>query len=119
MCTLKHYISFKIFYEILIKTELRWGTALDLKILYNYISICLNSVTRLLEDLTSEPLEHCNCVEAQGCSWGSHCRNQNNLEYLHIEFVKFNPKICIKYLAIPLINQFSVLLIHVNCDVPL
>ena len=51
MLTLKHDISSPEFYELLIKTELKDDTALDLKNFYNHIKICLNAVTRLREDL--------------------------------------------------------------------
>ena len=51
MCTIKHDISSPKFYDILIKTELKWGTTLDLNNFYNYIKMCLNTVTRLREDL--------------------------------------------------------------------
>ena len=47
MWTLKHDISSPKFYEILIKTEPKGDTALDIKKLYNYINMCLNVVTRL------------------------------------------------------------------------
>ena len=54
MWTLKHDIISPKFYEILIKTELKWYTALNLNNFYKYIKICLNAVTRLREDrLTS------------------------------------------------------------------
>ena len=49
--TLKHDIISPKFYEILIKTELKGDTALDLKNLYNHINMFLNNVTRLQEDL--------------------------------------------------------------------
>ena len=51
MWTLKHEISSPKFYELLIKTELKGYTALDLKNFFNRIKICLNAVTRLREDL--------------------------------------------------------------------
>ena len=49
--TLKHEIISPKFYELLIKTELKGDTALDIKKFYNYIKMCLNAVTRNLEDL--------------------------------------------------------------------
>ena len=49
--TLKHDISSPKFYELLIKTELKEDTALDLKNFYYYINMRLNAVTRLLEEL--------------------------------------------------------------------
>ena len=58
-------------------------------------------------------------MEPQVCSWGSPYRNQNNLEYLHIEFFKFNREIYIKYLAIPLKNKFPVPLININDKNPI
>ena len=51
MRTLKHYISSPKFHEILIKTELKGYTALDLKNCFNHIKTCLNAVNRLREDL--------------------------------------------------------------------
>ena len=47
MWTLKHEISSPKFYELLIKTELKGDTALDLKKFYNHIKMCLNAVTIL------------------------------------------------------------------------
>ena len=38
-------------YDILIKIETKGGTAMDLNNFYNHINMCLNEVTRLLEDL--------------------------------------------------------------------
>ena len=49
--TLKHEISSPKFYELLINTELKGDTALDINNFYNRIKMCLNVVTRLLEDL--------------------------------------------------------------------
>ena len=51
MWTLKHEISSPKYYEILIKTELKRDTALDIKNFYNHIKIYLNAVTRLRKDL--------------------------------------------------------------------
>ena len=48
--TLKHEISSPKFYELLIKTELKRDTALDLMNFYNHINMCLNEVNRLQED---------------------------------------------------------------------
>ena len=48
MWTLKHDISSRKFYELLIKRELIGYTALDLKNFYNHIKMCFNAVTRLL-----------------------------------------------------------------------
>ena len=47
MWTLKHDISSTKFYELLINTELKGDTALDLKKFYNHIKMCLNTVTRI------------------------------------------------------------------------
>ena len=49
--TLKHKIRSPKFYEILIKTELKGGTDMDLKNFYNHIKICLNVVNRIIEEL--------------------------------------------------------------------
>ena len=53
ICTIEHDISSPKLYELLIKTELKGDTSLDLKKFYNHIKMCLNAVTRLLEDLLS------------------------------------------------------------------
>ena len=50
MWTLKHEISSPRFYELLIKTELKRDTALDLKNFYNHVKMSLNAVTRLKVD---------------------------------------------------------------------
>ena len=47
----KHEISSPELYELLIKTELKGDTYLDLKNFYNHIKMCLHKVTRLLEYL--------------------------------------------------------------------
>ena len=47
MWTLKHEISSPEFYELLIKTELKLDTDVDLKNFYKHIKMCLNAVTRL------------------------------------------------------------------------
>ena len=54
MWTLKHKISSQKFYEILIKTELKGYTALDLKNFFNHIKMFLNAVDRLREDLLTD-----------------------------------------------------------------
>ena len=51
MWTLKHEIRSQKIYELLIKTELKDSTDMDLKNLYNYIKMCLNAVNRIREDL--------------------------------------------------------------------
>ena len=51
MWTLKHETSSPIFYELIIKTELKGYNVLYLKKFYNYINMFLNTVTRLREDL--------------------------------------------------------------------
>ena len=51
MWTLKHEIISPKFYDILVKTEIKGDTALDLKNFVNHINMCLNAVTRLIEDL--------------------------------------------------------------------
>ena len=51
MWTLKHEISSPKFYKLIIKTELKVNTDIDLNNFYNHINMCLNAVTRLLEDL--------------------------------------------------------------------
>ena len=51
MWNLKHDISPPKFYELLMKTELKGDTALDLKNFYKHIKMCLNAVTRLREHL--------------------------------------------------------------------
>ena len=47
MWTLKYEIISPKFYELLIKTELKEGTSLDLKKFYSNIKMCLNVVTRI------------------------------------------------------------------------
>ena len=51
MWTLKHDTSPPKFYELLIKTELKGETALDLKNFFKYIKMCLNAANRLREDV--------------------------------------------------------------------
>ena len=51
MWTLKNEISSSKFYELLIKTELKGDTTLGLNNFYNHIKMCLNALTRLIEDL--------------------------------------------------------------------
>ena len=51
MWTLKDEISSPKFYELLIKTELKGDTAMDLKNFYNHIKSCLNAVTTLREEI--------------------------------------------------------------------
>ena len=51
MWTLKHEISTTKLYELLIKTELKGDTAIDLKNFFNHIKMSLNAVIRLIEDL--------------------------------------------------------------------
>ena len=56
MWTLKHDISSPRFYELLIKTELKGYTDLDLKNFYNHIKMSLNVVNRLKVDLLPDYL---------------------------------------------------------------
>ena len=51
MWTFKYDMSSPKFYELLIKTELKGDTALDLKNFYYHINMRLNAVTRFLEEL--------------------------------------------------------------------
>ena len=51
MWTLNHEISSPRFYELLIKTELKGYTDLDLKNFYNHIKMSLNAVTRIKVEL--------------------------------------------------------------------
>ena len=51
MWNIKHEIRSPKFYELLIKIELKADNTLYFKNLYNHIKMCLNAVTRLLEDL--------------------------------------------------------------------
>ena len=51
MWTLKHEIVSPKFYEILIKTEFKGDTALDLNNFYNHINLYINAVTIIREDL--------------------------------------------------------------------
>ena len=43
------------------------------------------------QKVTSEPLEHCNFMHLQSCSWRRPYRAQKILDYLHIEVVRVNP----------------------------
>ena len=56
MWTLKHEIISPRFYELLINTELKGDTALDIKNFYNHIKMSLNAVTRLKVDLLPDYL---------------------------------------------------------------
>ena len=49
MWTLKHDIISLKFYQVVIATELKSDTYMDLKNLYNHITLFLNGVTRLRE----------------------------------------------------------------------
>ena len=51
MWTLKHEISSTQFYELLIKTELKGDTSLDLNNFYKHIDMCIIAVNILQEDL--------------------------------------------------------------------
>ena len=51
MWNLKHEIISPRIYELLIKTELKGATALDLKNFFNHINTYLHAMTRLREDL--------------------------------------------------------------------
>ena len=54
MWTLKHEISSPKCYDLLINTELKGDTDMDLKNFFNHIKMCFNAVTRLREDLLSD-----------------------------------------------------------------
>ena len=56
MWTLKHEISLPIFYELLIKIELKGDTALDLKNFYNHVKMSLNAMNILREQLLPDYL---------------------------------------------------------------
>ena len=51
MWTVKHEISSTKLYELIIKTELKGDTDMNLKKFYNHLKMCLNAVTRLQEYL--------------------------------------------------------------------
>ena len=51
MWNLKHEIRSPEFCELFIKIELNGDTTLDLKNFYNHINMCLNSLTRLRDEL--------------------------------------------------------------------
>ena len=51
MWNLKQEIRSPKFYELLVNTELKGDTALDLNNFFNHIYMCLNAVTRLSNDL--------------------------------------------------------------------
>ena len=46
-----------------------------------------------LKKVTSEPIEHCDFVDPQGCSWRSPYQTHNNIKYLQLEIVNINPHI--------------------------
>ena len=48
MWNLKHETRSPKFYELLIKTEIKYVTVLDLRNFYNHIKICINEMTRML-----------------------------------------------------------------------
>ena len=54
MWNLKNDISSPKFYELLIKTELKEDNALDIKSFYNHIKRCINTFTRLREEILSD-----------------------------------------------------------------
>ena len=56
MWTLKHEISSQTLYELLIKTELKGDTILDLNNFFNHVKMSLNAVTRLREYLLPDYL---------------------------------------------------------------
>ena len=64
---------------------------------------------------TSEPLEHCDFVDPQVCSWISPYQTCNNLDYLQLEIVNINPQ-RYKNLVVPTVcglsKQTLSLLIH-------
>ena len=93
MWNLKHDISSQKFHELLNKTELKGDTDLDLKNFFNYIKMCLNELTRLIED-------------PQGRSWRSTYQTSNNLDYLHLKFFKINPHID-KNIVVPTVCGLS------------
>ena len=45
------------------------------------------------QKVTSEPLENCEFVDPQGCSWISPYQTQNIFDYLQIEIFKVKPQI--------------------------
>ena len=47
MWALKHDISSPEFYDLLINTELKGDTAMDIKYFYKHIKTCLNGLTRI------------------------------------------------------------------------
>ena len=53
-----------------------------------------------------EPLEHCDFVDPQGCSWRSPYQTQNNLDYLKMKIVKVNSHID-NNIVIPTVCQLS------------
>ena len=52
----------------------------------NKISLCALKFYVGFQKVTSEPVEHCDFVDPQGSSWISPYRNQNNLDYLQVDF---------------------------------
>ena len=67
MLTLKHEIISPRFYELLIKTELKGDTDMDIKNFYNHVKMYLNAVTRLKVDLVPDYLSIKRSTEFKEC----------------------------------------------------
>ena len=58
----------------------------------NAISSSALKLYVVFQNVTSEPLEHCDFVYPQGHSWRSSYLIQNNIDYLQVEIVKVKPQ---------------------------
>ena len=58
---------------------------------YNTISLGALKFYVGFQKVTSEHIEHYYSVDPQGCSWRSPNQTQNNLDFIQIEIIKFNP----------------------------
>ena len=58
---------------------------------YNTISSGALKFYISFKNVTSEPLEHCDFVDPQYCSWRSPYQTCNNLDYLQLKIVKIDP----------------------------
>ena len=52
------------------------------------------------QKVTSEPLEHCDFFNPQGCYWRTTYQTRKNLDYIQIKISKVNPQIN-KYIVVP------------------
>ena len=107
MWTQNHEISSPNLYKLLIKTEIKGDTALEIKDFYNHINMCLNAETRLQEDLLStyhSIKRHSEFEEylvpyhdLPSYSWSG----QTNISIKHSMLVALTNDTCVKYSMTP------------------